>query len=69
MSSEYRPVKMPRISWILLLSSKNLSRAPGLAKACWTFLVPAKWYWMLGDLIASDRSIKSLASHSFSVGY
>lgn len=63
MSRVYRPVNVALIcSTTWGSSGKNLSRTPGLARTCWTFLVPARWVPMSGHFTARERSIRRRAS-------
>lgn len=48
----------------LVQRGPHLSRHPGSASFCWTFLVPARWYEMLGHDTAEERSRSRRASHS-----
>lgn len=43
LSIEYRPVNVFVMALIFVSSVKNRFKMPGLAKACCTFFVPAKW--------------------------
>lgn len=43
LSIEYNPVKVSVIAFILISSVRKRFKMPGLASACCTFLVPAKW--------------------------
>ena len=42
-----------------------LSRIPGEASTCWTFLNPTNRYGRFGQLLAQDISSINLASHSY----
>lgn len=43
LSMAYRPVNVAVMAAMFVSSVKNRFKIPGLAKACWTFFVPAKW--------------------------